>query len=219
MTLLKISLFTAPLALFALAGCGEDTKCDTGANCDSNTGDADTDADSDADSDADTDADTDSDADADTAIGIVWYAGDAQTSAGNFIDGHFGFLVTDTSLNAVCTDMSQWSETGDSAPTCAGCQWAFNLGLSGGTATGDHCGDVGLAAGDWDGFTASWGFADSYDYDYNGTVYTFDTVLMYYSSANGWGPLAYNYGGYGYNTGDASDMTFMRYYTAVYLYY
>ena len=194
-----------------------DSDSDSDADSDTDTDtDSDSDSDSDPDSDTDSDTDTDSDADADTAIGLLWYSGDAHTHNGTFLRGDFGFTLTDLSMNPICTDESAWSGTGDPAPACAQCDWAFNLTLSGGTAVGPACASIGLTGGEWADFVASWGFAATYDYDYNGNLYTFDSVLMYYSSSDGWFPLAYNYGGYGYNIGDASDFEFMRYYQAVY---
>ena len=78
-----------------------------------------------------------------------------------------------------------------------------------------------MTGGAWDGFTASWGFADTYSYDYNGTPLLFETVLFYYSTytgSEGWFPLMYNYGAYGYNSGNAENLTFMRYVGYIYYY-
>jgi len=209
MNLLKLTFLTAPIALFGITACGESKD---------ETGDADTDTDTDTDSDTDADSDTDTDSDADTSLGLLWYAGDAQTSGGAFVGGHFGYVLTDMSMGTVCESLSTWSETGSAAASCANCDWAFNLTLSGGTASGESCAGAGIVGGEWDDFTASWGFAESYPYSYNGTDYTFDLAVLYYSTTYGWFPLAYNYGGYGYNTGDASDMTFMRPYGYIYIY-
>ncbi len=212
MTLLKYSLIAAPVAVLALAGCGPKT-CDTGTSCDSSTNSGDT----------DTDTDTDT-MTSDTAIGYVYYAGDAQTHSGAFVDGHFGYNVVNSAGSAICTDLSEWSDDGNApAGGCPGCNWSFELGLANGTATGSECGNLlpsALVGGEWDGFTGSWGEADTYQYDYNGTPLTFTTVLFYYSTYTGnegWFPLAYSYGSYANTSGDASSITFQKY--AGYMYY
>ena len=190
-----------PGALLVLVGC-------SGPPDDSATPQ---DPDADADTDADTDSDSDTDTDGDTATpsGLLWFAGDARTSDGAFVDGHFGFVLTDEGLNVLCTDLAEWSETGAPVPAgCTSCDWAFNLRLSGSTAGGATCASAGLLDGQWNGFTASWGFSPSYE--------GFDTVVMFYSTTYGWTPFAYNYEGEGYNTGDASGMTFMRFYNYAY---
>lgn len=199
-------------ALLLAPGCG--TKCiDTGAGC---VTDADADTDTDADSDTDSDTHADTDADVEDTATFLFYAGDAHTDAGVFVGGHFGWLVTDDDLSALCTDESTWSETADPAPTCAQCEWAFNLTLSGGIASGAECDRLGLDGTEWDGFTGSFGFASSYDYDYSGTIYTLDLVVFYYTEGYGWGPLSYNYAGDGYNVGDALDITFAQSFSYLY---
>ncbi|MSP57028.1 MAG: hypothetical protein EXR69_15710 [Myxococcales bacterium] len=53
--------------------------------------------------------DTDADQPCDTACGLIWYAGDAQTNDGTFVSGHFGYVLTDSRLNALCAGLSEWS--------------------------------------------------------------------------------------------------------------
>lgn len=149
----------------------------------------------------------------------IFYAGEAQTSGGHFISGHFGYDFTDASGNSRCMALSQWTEGGGAvAGDCPDCEWSFNLSLANGEAIGDRCEDFGVTGAEWDGFTASWGFAETYDYDSYGTIFTLDTVLLYYSKEAGWFPLAYNYGDRVYNTGNASDVAFRRYYSYLYYY-
>jgi hypothetical protein len=169
------------------------------------------------DADVDADADTDADTAPVTSVGMQWYAGDAQTSGANFVGGHFGFLFTDLDKATVCTDLSSWSEAGSRAPECPQCDWAFNLTTSRATVSGAPCDTFGS----FEGFTGSWGFAANYTYvnptSYNS--YDMNTVVLYYSVSDRlWFPLAYNMDGYGYNTGDASDVTFMRLYAYTYYY-
>ncbi|MSP56911.1 MAG: hypothetical protein EXR69_15105 [Myxococcales bacterium] len=151
--------------------------------------------------------------------GLIFYAGEAQTSGGHFISGHFGYDFTDASGNSLCTALSQWTEGGGAvAGDCPDCEWSFNLSLANGEAIGDRCDEFEVTGAEWDGFTASWGFASTYEYETNGTIFTLDTVLLYYSRESGWFPLAYNYGSRIYNTGNASDFAFHRYYSYLYYY-
>ncbi len=148
----------------------------------------------------------------------IFYAGEAQTSGGQFLSGHFGFDFANAQGASVCTVLSEWSDAGRPPPVCPDCEWAFTLSLGNGVANGAECTALAANGSHWDGFTASWGFAPTFDYDNGGTVFHLDTVLLYYSKTYGWVPLAYNYGGYGYNTGDASDVAFRRYYSYQYFY-
>ncbi len=87
--------------------------------------------------------------------------------------------------------------------------------MANGVATGPACGNLvptALVGGEWDGFTGSWGFADTYEYEYNGSAVTFTDVILYYSTYagyEGWLPLFYNYGTYVQVTGDASSASFI----------
>lgn len=168
------------------------------------------------------DADTDTDTDVDTAVRF-WYAGDANvTDNVTFDGGHFGYMVTDTALNPVCADLSEWSATEDSAPPCSACEWAFNLALSDGSADGD-CDPYGVIGGEWDGFTASWGFAEAYPYVYGDQTVELELVVLYYFKSDyqgysAWYPLSYNYAGYGNNSGDASHVTFWKSLPELYTY-
>lgn len=206
--------FLFALAIAAPLGCRRPAPCDTGA-CMPST-------DEPNDTYGSADADTDTDADVDTAVRF-WYAGDASvTDNVTFEGGHFGYMVTDTALNPVCADLSEWSATGESAPPCGGCDWAFTLALSDGRADGD-CDRYDVMGGEWDGFTAWWGFAEAYPYAYGGQTVEFELVVLYYFKSDyseyaGWYPLSYNYAGYGNNSGDASHVTFWKSLPELYTY-
>lgn len=149
----------------------------------------------------------------------IFYAGEAQTSDGHFVSGHFGYDIQNRAGDHLCMALSKWSEgTAPVAGGCPDCAWAFNLALSNGEATGDQCDAFGINGDEWDGLTGSWGFAPTFDYESGGTVFTLDTVILYYSKGNDWFPLAYNYGSRQYNTGNASDVAFERYYSYAYYY-
>lgn len=201
-----------------VAGC--QSKClDTGTGCVA----AGTDADADTDTDEDTEPDSEADSregcvrGMDSAFCLVYYSGDAQTDQGSFEAGHFGWVVS--GYTVACTDLAEWSTTGVAAPDCPQCDWAFNLTLAGGTAVGTSCDLLDLHGDEWDGFTGSWGFADTYDYLDNGTVYTLELAVLYYSVAYGaWYPFAYNFEGEGYSHGTAESVTFSRYYGYVHYY-
>lgn len=167
--------------------------------------------DSGADADVDADTDADADADADTSLGLLFRAGEVQTRDGSFVAGHFGYLITDLSLVPVCTDYAEWSQTAEAAPDCPQCVWAFNLRLSNGVLDGPGCVGTALHGDEWDGLTASWGFADTYEYDYNGTVYSIDAaVMLYYTSTYGWATFGYPGAGYSYVSGAAEDVSFRQ---------
>ena len=185
------------------------------------TADEETDADTDTDTDADADADTDTDIPdtADANSGKLWYAGNASTIDGAFDDGHFGFQVTHYG-EVVCTSWDRWALTGAAAPACPACDWAFDLELGHYREEGDGCSHVPIYANVWDGFTASWGFAEQYDYTYGGSTYALDTVLFYFSADEGeWFPFSFNGMGLDKNAGDASSMSFMKYYLGIYYAY
>ncbi len=216
---LKLGLF-AGVTLF-MAGCTAGS--DTGKTTDVTDADADTDADTDADADTDTDADSDTTT-IDTAIALVWYEASAQVSGGEFVSGSWGTIFTDLADlpsfdNVLCDNTGAWSLAGPRDADCPDCDWAFTLATTGTTATGDLCADFGRVGGEWDGFDKSWGFSNEYLYVYGTYEIPLEKVLWYYYDGGGyWFFLAYNYGGYGYNEGDASDMTARRNYGYYYFY-
>ncbi len=162
------------------------------------------------------------DGDLDTGSGLLWYAGDAQVGDGEFTAGHFGWLLTcDNELaDVTCESLSEWGATGPAPDGCPGCDWSFTLLASGGVAEGTGCPGAGMTGGEWDGFEGAWGFAESYTYEHEGAAYLYTTAVMYYSRAYSyWFMLAGNYGEYGYNTGDAGEMTFATPYPWYVYYY
>lgn len=209
----RIGVLLALSAPAALSACGP--------ALDDSEADAENEPDSDTDSDTDTDTDTDlgiSDT-ADPNSGKLWYAGNASTVDGAFDDGHFGFQVTRYG-DVVCTSWDRWALTGSAAPDCPACDWAFDLELGRYHEEGDGCSHVPIYPNAWDGFTASWGFAEQYDYDYAGSVHALDTVLFYYSTDDSaWFPFSFNGMGLDKNTGDATSMSFMKYYVGIYYAY
>jgi hypothetical protein len=72
------------------------------------------------------------------------------------------------------------------------------------------CDQFGIADGDLDGTNDySWGFASTYDYDYNGSPLTLeDAVFLYYDGS--WFSFAFNYADREWVTGTASDLEFER---------
>lgn len=166
----------------------------------------------------------------DTGYQVAWYAGEAQVDATGttFQGGRFGYDITTyhdlPNLESVCEAMGTWSNTG-AATSCPFCDWAFNLTVTDTVATGPWCDDYGLADGVWDGFTADWGFVESYSYVYGSVSYDYSDMVLYGYAGN-WYLFSYNldftYGGipysYGYNTGTAQSMTFHEPF-GVYSYY
>lgn len=208
MTLIKLSLISAPVAFLALAGCDSGSKCDTGTNCDSAA-----DTDTDTDTDVDSDADSDSDSDADTAYALIAYRADFKTSPdySTFQEGHFGYNVTSlTDGSQICEEKYTFSDDGVPAlDGCPGCEWSFSLTMNDGTAMGPGCANVGdgMDGTTLNGFSASWGFATAYTYTYSGTDYALDNVLFYGNSTYGWHFFLYNYAGYGYGVGTPDNMS------------
>lgn len=209
----------AVLPLSLLAACDE-KECETGTACDTGA-----ESESEADSDTETDSETETDSTRDTATGLVHFFGHAETSGGLFVSGQFGYRVTDgESAAPICDALSEWTDTRvPPPPGCPGCEWAFELTLSGGTAIGSACEDMlpsPMTGSEWDGFTSAWGFASTYEYDYHGSSYTVDgPVMLYYDSYDsGWISVALGSSLDTYVSGDAESVTFSWYGGYIYTY-
>jgi hypothetical protein len=180
-----------PLALFAACG-GEAPKDDSGDT----EADADTDTDTDTDTDSDTDADTDTDTDSDvdTAIAQTWWEGSATFTVGGDWSGEeslVGYSYADGAEMCRVTNATTGTALAD---TCEGCTWAFEITTGAGTMAGDRCSGLGWADDMLSDFSFLYGFTPRYEYDYNGTIYAYDNVLMYgfdYYGTLYWTPFAY----------------------------
>ncbi len=162
----------------------------------------------------------------DTGVALLWYSGDATVcDRSTFLQGHWGTTFTDladlgdASAVPLCNNTGTWEYGGPAPSLCPSCDWAFQLNVVDTVAEGAYCDDFGRVGGEWDGFDRSWGFSEAYEYRYGTYTLDLEDVLWYYYDGGGyWFFLAYNYGGYGYNTGTANDMTFARNYYYYYFY-
>ncbi len=155
----------------------------------------------------------------DTGLVAGQYAGEIHVdSTGAFTSGQFGTDFTDAdelpAIDSLCRNIGDWSENGRAPTPCSTCDWAFTLEVNDTVADGDWCAELGRTGGEWDGFSAGWAFASTYTYG----GMDLELVLLYQYGRR-WYPIFYNYGGYGYNTGDANDLEFRAVpYTYYYLY-
>ena len=230
---LKAALFAGPMALF-LAGCpgGSDTgktddSSDNGSgdngSGDNGSGDNGSGDNGSGDNGSGDNGSGDNGSGNETGIVQMWIVGNVQTSGGSFSSGAVGVSMYDISyypdLHSVCDVIGPAAE-GAALPACEVCDWSFDLVVSGSTASGSDCSDFGVKDGWMDGYEGGFGWADTYDFEYGGTVYSLtDTVFYYFSSYGQWYFVGYNYGPYGYNSGDASDATFNLALNAYYYFY
>ncbi|MFZ5481497.1 MAG: hypothetical protein ACOZNI_32345 [Myxococcota bacterium] len=176
--------------------------------------DADTDVDTDTD--ADTDADADTDPPGDTGVAAAYWVGGFEADGTTFVAGRFGWSYYGLAAGEwVCTATGQFDYDGEAPGGCPGCTWAWDLSaLRDSLAVGDACqsGDIAWSDGDLDGYVDyAWAFAETYEYDYNGTPLTFeDNVLLH--GTYGWFVFAFNLPDYGiYETyGDAASIEMYR---------
>ncbi len=186
---------------------------------------SDTEPDTDVDADADGDADTDGTISLDTGTYLLWYEARVQTTDGVMTGGSWGTIFTDIADlpsfdNLLCNNTGTWTWGGDAPSMCPDCDWAFYTLTTDTVAEGPDCADVGRVGGEWDGFDHSWGFSELYLYHYARYEIPLEKVLWYYYDGGGyWFFLAYNYAGYGYNEGDATDMVARRNYGYGYYYH
>jgi hypothetical protein len=169
MSLLKYPFLASALVLFA--GCpgtgGKESDSSGGG------GDADTDTDTDTDS----DSDSDSDADADESFAVIAWAGEASGDGRALQSGEWGFSFypydydsnTWDDSNTLCHVNTPLEDNGP-APACPACDFAYlTLGVTGGSATGNSCADLGAGGAalvyypDYDaGSTLGLGFTADY---------------------------------------------------------
>lgn len=189
--------------LLLLLGCAPDKACETGQYCA---------AFPDTSPDGEGDADVDADADADTAVAAIYYVAAFATAGARFQSGYFGFEAEPLAGGSVlCSAVSQFADNGPSGADCPQCAWAFSLNLENGSGYGTECAELGMSEDMWDGFTASWGFSESYLYMPEYYAYPFESAVMYFSMGDQlWFPLAYSYNGYSSTTGDASYVSLRR---------
>ena len=157
--------------------------CDGVALPTGTTSDADTDADADADADGDSGCDTG----LQTAIGGTFTVG-----AGVFVEGAFGFSGHDVVTDTWCDAWGPWSYVGPGV-ACPGCAWSFELVIGPGAPIGD-CACWEYTGAEWDGFQATWAWADSFDRYGDGSAVLEDAVLYYYAGAGRFYPLFFNFG-------------------------
>jgi len=189
-----------------------DADADTDADTDSDTdADSDTDTDTDADADTDTDADTDADADADTGLTQFYFVGNFQARGTTFTSAEFGYGFYGLgSGDWICTVVGELESEGRAPTGCPDCAWSFDLSAaSNSRAVGDYCDQLGITDGYVDGYIDySWGFAETYEYDYGGTPIAFENTLFLYTDY--WFPFAFNYGGRDWVTGSATNADLAR---------
>jgi len=198
------------LCSLLLVGCDE--TCAHPAGCDAPAEDTDLpDTDTDL---PDTDTDTDTDPPCtDTGLGQLYISGSIQTRGGEFEAATVGYSVYGAAIDDWACVIEGSVAYEDPAPEgCPDCDWAFDLGpVEGAVATGPRCDTIGLADGTVNGlFDYSWGFADHYEYDYNGTLFTFDETLFLYIDGYDWFAFAFNYGGSTEVHGGAEGLAFVR---------
>lgn len=135
---------------------------------------------------ADTDAHTDTDAD--TAVGLLYDVAAWRTDGGAYVDGHRGQELVDKAGTTVCVAFAAFVDRGGAVPGgCPSCAWAFNLGLEGGEAAGAACASAGMEPAAYAGWEGAVGFAETFEYDYNGTVVSLpQPALWYYVAPYGW---------------------------------
>ena len=219
MVIRVFSSLTCLATLVALTGCpsGDDTGKDPDDSADtSDSGDS-------GDSTNDSEDTRETAPEDETSMAQMWIVGNVQTSGGALTSAAVGVSMYDISyypdLHSVCDIIGPAAE-GAALPACEVCDWSFDLVVSGSTASGSDCSDFGVKDGWMDGYEGGFGWADTYDFEYGGTVYSLtDTVFYYFSSYGQWYFVGYNYGPYGYNSGDASDATFNLALNAYYYFY
>lgn len=164
----------------------------------------------------DTEEDTQEDTETATETGSarLYYVGDFVTSDGAFTAARFGFAFQGLeSGGGLCENTGALTIVGEPPGGCPDCTWAFDLsGITGSQGEGAACeafefGTDGSLDGQVD---YAWGFAESYDYDYDGTLLHFTDVIFLYTDM--WFPFAANLPESGaYQVyGDATSLTFRR---------
>lgn len=149
----------------------------------------------------------------DTGLAQMWMVGHVTTARGELVSAELGISLADTwyypELRSVCSVVGPATEAPGRLPACSACDWAFHFVISDSVARGDDCGDFGLEDGWMDGYDGSYGWADEYELnDGGGTQTVSEAVFYYFATYRQWYLIAYNDGGYGYNSGNAADATF-----------
>ncbi|MFZ5481386.1 MAG: putative metal-binding motif-containing protein [Myxococcota bacterium] len=152
----------------------------------------------------------------DTGPAFAYWTGGIETSRGSFVSGRFGWSYYGLQMGDwVCVAEGEMEYEGRGADGCPDCTWAFNLSaIQNSTAEGDYCqsGNIQWSDGDLDGYIDyDWGFAETYEYDYDGNILVFETNVLLYST-DGWFVFAFSLPDYGiYQTyGDAESVQFYR---------
>lgn len=143
----------------------------------------------------------------DTGFATMWYVGNGRTEAGYWLGGSFGLaFVGSIEREAVCEVLADWYDTEDEPAACPECDWVFTLGMEDTEAEGAACGDLGMGDGMLDGWTYTWAFAETWEYDGEALENAF--LLSY---ENYWYVFAYGGSEYAPVFGDATSFSFERY--------
>jgi hypothetical protein len=175
------AMSTLKLPLFLLALGGLMTACSSAADSDSAV-------EQDADTDADADTDTDADADSDTDADVAWQGFE-----------YFGLDISTTGTDGTTFNAAQcfYDTVGDvSANLCEDCVWAYDIGHSLNSAdTYDPYGYCEKYFDPFfDGLVWTYGFHPDYGFEYNGKMYYYDIMMLYYRGEWGLHGVGYYYG-------------------------
>lgn len=134
-----------------------------------------------------------------------WSHLEGGTVDGAWSGGRLGTIWVELRTGVVaCELLGDWVLSGEEAPVCEQCDWAFHLTVEESRLEG-RCAALALEGareGRWDGFASAWGWAT----DYHDARYGVDfsaALLVYYEEH--WFPWAYEYGEEDGFAGDAGS--------------
>lgn len=157
----------------------------------------------------------------DSGLARLLFYGTFETPAGAYVSGSFGYAAYGLREEAVVCSLVGSMDLVGPADGCPSCDWSFELSaIRDSVAEGEVCSDFGIRDGLLDGaLAASWGFAATYDFDYNGTIYRLENAVLVRQYDDPWTPWFFNYGGDVKVTGDADGVSFWNIANESYYYY
>jgi hypothetical protein len=148
----------------------------------------------------------------DTGVMQFMFIGDMTVCEDStYVQGHFGYeFLSVRDGSSLCAVMGELEYEGAAPRGCPDCDWSFDLSaIQNSVAGGTYCDDIGITDGYLDGYIDySWGFAETYYYDYGGTPIPFENTVLLYTDY--WFPFSFNYGGRDWVEGDSYYWTSTR---------